>query len=62
MLKFTVFRQMGLCRGHGRLADPPSRASAWRFGFNTPKDYNDNEGFCGGFNVSCVVVVVVRVV
>ncbi|KAK4319033.1 hypothetical protein Pmani_010012 [Petrolisthes manimaculis] len=39
-----------LCRGHGKLVDPPSRASAWRFGFNTPRDYNDNEGFCGGFN------------
>lgn len=21
----------------------------WRYGFNTPKDYQDNEGFCGGF-------------
>ena len=25
-------------------------ASAWRYGFNTPPDYNDNEGFCGGFD------------
>ncbi|XP_076029941.1 uncharacterized protein LOC143018462 [Oratosquilla oratoria] len=33
---------------HGRLVAPPSRASAWRFGFDTPKDYNDTEGFCGG--------------
>lgn len=38
------------CQGHGRLYDPPSRASAWRFGFNTPIDYQDNEGFCGGFS------------
>lgn len=38
-----------LVSGHGRLTEPPSRASAWRYGFNTPKDYNDNEGFCGGF-------------
>ena len=35
--------------GHGRLIDPPSRASAWRYGFKTPADYNDNQGFCGGF-------------
>jgi len=35
---------------HGRLMDPPSRASQWRFGFPNPKDYNDNQGFCGGAN------------
>jgi len=28
--------------------DPPSRASQWRFGFDNPPDYNDNQGFCGG--------------
>nr|XP_045582906.1 uncharacterized protein LOC123745862 [Procambarus clarkii] len=39
---------VGACRGHARLVEPPSRASAWRFGWQTPIDYNDNEGFCGG--------------
>merc|ERR1712112_24669 len=34
--------------GHGRLMNPPSRASQWRLGFDNPKDYNDNQGFCGG--------------
>merc|ERR1712168_162320 len=34
---------------HGRLAHPPARATAWRYGFNTPANYNDNELFCGGF-------------
>ncbi|XP_034248531.1 uncharacterized protein LOC117649680 [Thrips palmi] len=34
--------------GHGRLIDPPSRASAWRFGFKSPPDYNDMQGWCGG--------------
>ncbi|XP_018496560.1 uncharacterized protein LOC100907903 [Galendromus occidentalis] len=34
--------------GHGRLLDPPSRSSMWRMGFRTPKNYNDNELFCGG--------------
>lgn len=38
-----------LIRGHGRLIDPPSRASAWRYGFNTPHNYNDHELYCGGF-------------
>ena len=37
--------------GHGRLISPPSRASMWRFGFENPIDYNDNEGFCGGYAV-----------
>ncbi|KAL0867947.1 hypothetical protein ABMA27_008620 [Loxostege sticticalis] len=36
--------------GHGRLIEPPSRASAWRFGFDTPHNYNDHELYCGGFS------------
>lgn len=35
--------------GHGRLIEPPSRASAWRFSFDTPHNYNDHELYCGGF-------------
>lgn len=35
--------------GHGRLMKPVSRASMWREGFDNPADYNDNQGFCGGF-------------
>lgn len=35
--------------GHGRLIEPPSRASAWRYGFDTLANYNDHELFCGGF-------------
>ncbi|GBP71479.1 hypothetical protein EVAR_103364_1 [Eumeta japonica] len=35
--------------GHGRLVEPPSRASAWRYGFDTPHNYNDHELYCGGF-------------
>jgi Lytic polysaccharide mono-oxygenase, cellulose-degrading len=34
---------------HGRLIEPPSRATAWRFGFKTPENYNDHELFCGGY-------------
>ena len=37
--------------GHGFLQEPPSRSSMWRFGFNTPPNYNDNQLFCGGFQV-----------
>lgn len=38
--------------GHGYIQEPPSRSSMWRFGFNTPHNYNDNQLFCGGFDVS----------
>lgn len=38
-----------VCNGHGRLIEPPSRATAWRYGFNTPPNYNDHELYCGGF-------------
>jgi Lytic polysaccharide mono-oxygenase, cellulose-degrading len=40
-----------LASGHGRLIQPPSRASAWRFGFPTPPNWDDNELFCGGFDI-----------
>jgi len=36
-------------KGHARLIEPPSRSSMWRYGFDNPADYQDNEGFCGGF-------------
>lgn len=35
--------------GHGALHEPPSRNSAFRFGFNTPTDYNDMSHNCGTF-------------
>ena len=34
---------------HGRFIEPPSRTSAWRFGFKTPAHHNDHETNCGGF-------------
>lgn len=40
---------------HGRLMSPPSRSSMWRFGFDTPTNWNDNELFCGGLSVSLVL-------
>lgn len=38
-------------RQHGRLMDPPARSSAWRYGFDTPVDYDDNQLYCGGIQV-----------
>ncbi|CAL1533614.1 unnamed protein product [Lymnaea stagnalis] len=37
--------------GHGRLLEPPSRASMWRQGFDSPANYDDNQLFCGGVGV-----------
>ena len=38
-------------QAHGRLREPPSRSSMWRNGYPTPVNYNDNQLFCGGFQV-----------
>lgn len=35
--------------GHGRLSDPPSRATMWRYGFPTEPNFDDTGLFCGGF-------------
>ncbi|KAK6184667.1 hypothetical protein SNE40_007096 [Patella caerulea] len=34
--------------GHGRLIRPVGRATMWRYGYQTPHDYNDNALYCGG--------------
>ena len=34
--------------GHGYMELPAARNSMWRFGFPNPKDYNDNQLYCGG--------------
>uniref|UniRef100_A0A1B0AA71 Chitin-binding type-4 domain-containing protein n=1 Tax=Glossina pallidipes TaxID=7398 RepID=A0A1B0AA71_GLOPL len=49
LLILAVLGYVPWCWGHGRLIEPPSRSSAWRYGFNTPPDYNDHELYCGGF-------------
>lgn len=37
--------------GHGMLMDPVNRASRWRVDSNALNDYNDMQGFCGGYGV-----------
>ena len=50
-LVFLSFTQKVLnVSSHGRFTNPPSRASAWRYGFDTPADYDDNGNNCGGFS------------
>ncbi|XP_033761477.1 uncharacterized protein LOC117343245 [Pecten maximus] len=47
-LLVTVYLAIDPVHGHGYLKKPPSRSTMWRFGFNTPKNYDDNQLFCGG--------------
>ncbi|KAL6428277.1 hypothetical protein ACFW04_008529 [Cataglyphis niger] len=49
MLLIVNLLVVGKVSAHGRLIEPPSRASMWRYGFDTPHDYNDHECYCGGF-------------
>jgi len=52
MLRILVFVVcVGVALGHGRLEEPPSRSTMWRFGFPTERNDNDNELFCGGIAV-----------
>ena len=48
----ALVAQISVTDAHGRLLEPPSRASMWRMGFQNPQDYNDNALFCGGAAVS----------
>ena len=41
--------------GHGRLVEPPSRASMWRYGYDTKPDFHDNQLWCGGFAVCWLI-------
>ena len=43
---------LNMVDGHAKMTEPPMRSSMWRFGYDTPVNYNDNELFCGGIQVS----------
>ena len=51
LLLVIVAAMLVQTEAHGRLIEPPSRASAWRYGFSTPANYDDNQLFCGGKQV-----------
>ncbi|KAK3592827.1 hypothetical protein CHS0354_019055 [Potamilus streckersoni] len=46
-----IITYLDLSSGHGRLLDPPSRSSMWRYGFPNPPNYDDNQVYCGGVQV-----------
>ncbi|RZC34660.1 Chitin bind 3 domain containing protein [Asbolus verrucosus] len=43
-----LFREI---HSHGMMLVPPNRSSLWRFNSSAPKNYDDNQNFCGGFGV-----------
>merc|ERR1712142_413028 len=50
MLKGLVLAALAaLIAGHGYMINPAQRSSLWRWGFNSPTNYEDNELYCGGF-------------
>jgi hypothetical protein len=49
MFLTTLLSTTTIVKGHGRLMEPPSRSTAFRFGFATPHNDNDNQLSCGGF-------------
>jgi hypothetical protein len=49
MFLTTLLSTTTIVKGHGRLMEPPSRSTAFRFGFATPHNYNDNQLSCGGY-------------
>ncbi|KAK0058915.1 solute carrier family 25 (mitochondrial carrier protein) member 16 [Biomphalaria pfeifferi] len=51
VLAAGVWRPHFVVEGHGRLIEPPSRATMWRQGYPTPENYDDNQLFCGGVGV-----------
>ena len=53
VLLVGLFLAIPEVEGHGRLVEPPSRASMWRFGYDNPPNYSDSGLFCGGSSVSC---------
>lgn len=52
LILFSALAFIEHVAGHGRLSDPPQRSSMWRFGFDTPVNWNDDTMNCGGISVS----------
>lgn len=51
VVAILLFGLLDEIAGHGMMMDPVNRASRWRLDKSAPIDYNDMEGFCGGYGV-----------
>lgn len=53
VLLVTIFGcQILAIHAHGMLMNPISRGSRWRVDPSAPRNYDDNQLYCGGFNVN----------
>ncbi|XP_043286016.1 uncharacterized protein [Venturia canescens] len=50
LVAFVVTANLRAIQAHGRVMDPVHRGSAWRVGFDTPKNWNDMGNYCGGIS------------
>lgn len=41
--------------GHGMVLDPVNRCSRWRYDSKAKPNYDDSQGWCGGFYVSALL-------
>jgi len=48
---FCIIMSVQKVESHARLLEPPSRASMWRMGFNSPENFDDDQTYCGGWGV-----------
>lgn len=51
LLAFSLVSFFDKTASHGMVVDPVNRASRWRVDGSKPRDYSENEGYCGGFGV-----------
>lgn len=51
MLLISLSSQASLVWGHGRLIEPAARNAAWRYGFDVPPNFDENQQNCGGVGV-----------
>ncbi|XP_066597990.1 uncharacterized protein [Prorops nasuta] len=50
-LAIILLLNLELIAGHGMLMEPVNRGSAWRKGFKTPVNWDDDGNYCGGLSV-----------
>ncbi|CAB3371643.1 Hypothetical predicted protein [Cloeon dipterum] len=49
LLFVTTVVSVAYVFGHGFCKNPPNRSSMWRFGYDTPVNYEDSQLWCGGY-------------
>ena len=56
LLVLLVLQQSTTVFGHGGMVEPPMRSIMWRYGFESPVNYDWNALYCGGRQVSYFIL------